>query len=148
MSCIQLSSTHYAAILTFCARYGNSGNRAAYYHAGKWTTIDWTNAEQLAHVCATANARAYAARYREEFDAPPPIREAQPPDLTPAETLKAVISAGYQCSDWPDFDTSEARAILDAIRDYAIQTLPEYKRAHTWEIDYRATRAELDALKD
>ncbi len=57
-----------------------------------------------------------------------------PKHIDPVQTLKACACLDYQSCEHPEWEASEAHAILEAIRNAAIAALPGYEDAN-WEID-------------
>lgn len=55
------------------------------------------------------------------------------PEYTPVEIIKACNCYSYQACETPDWEKTEAHAIMTALRERAIRQLPGYEEA-TWEI--------------
>lgn len=53
--------------------------------------------------------------------------------ITPVQVLKACNGYIYQSCEHPGWKTSEAKAFIDSLKDYAVCALPGYQEAH-WEI--------------
>ena len=109
--------------------------------------LDWEDAEWLGSELWTENAASVAYRYGSAGDLPGPVdftpeqatgytftvTDMQRPQVSAVAVLKACNSLEYQSCEHPGWETSTAKAILQAIRDGAIRCLPGYEEAD-WEI--------------
>lgn len=135
MSCIQLPPEHIAALIKFAAIPRRSGP-LQYFDGKEWHAITRETADETAAILAQANANAYAERYR-ETPAPEPVGDALiagARELSAVQVLMACRSYEYQSSDWSEYDTSAAAGIIKAITRQAIDCLPGFDDADTWEI--------------
>lgn len=88
---------------------------------------------RVGQILVDQNYRSYNYRYDEELVTE--VFEITGQDLmytkrlTPVETLKALTSYDYQASETPDYLETNARALVDLIRHYAIEALPGYEEA-------------------
>lgn len=138
MSCIQLPPEHIAALIKFARgsgplQYFTPGPEG---ERGSWRAITRETAAEAAAILAQANANAYAERYR-EITAPEQVGDtliAGARELSAVQVLMACRSYEYQTSDWSEYDTSAAAGIIKAITRRAIDCLPGFDDADTWEI--------------
>lgn len=143
MSCVQLDPAHIAALVKFAAQHrpGNAGPLSYYTpgpegERGEWHGITRETAGEVAAILARANANAYAERYR-EITAPVQVPAALitgARELSAVQVLMACRSYEYQTSGWSEYDTSAADGIIKAITRRAIDCLPGFDDADTWEI--------------
>lgn len=100
-----------------------TGNPCFYYMAGTW--IEPVR-EHVANVLQTANEDAIAYRYSEPVeDRLPPFEDYAGPwrTLTGLPLLGCVECLEYQLEDMPGYESSEACAILKAIKYKALEDL-------------------------
>ena len=141
MSCIQLPPEHIAALVKFAATPRRSGPLQYFPPGpegkpGEWHAITRETAPAVAAELAQANANAYAERYS-ETPAPeqvPAALIAGARELSAVQVLMACRSYEYQSSDWSEYDASPAAGIIKAITRRAIDCLPGFDDADTWEI--------------
>ena len=144
-----LPAAHIAAIVAYAVRT-RPGYEPRYEAApGVWKSITRDNAAEVAAILAQANANAYAERYRETPQpvtvTPPMIHNARA--LRPVELLKACHGYDYQTSDWSDYDTSAAHAIITRIIRAACERLDGYTDAGTWVISDPAPKPETVTVR-
>lgn len=139
MSAFQVGPEHLGAIVRFALRGGRS-------------TPFWrghpTNGNDAADMLACLAFECYrSVRYRyPEGDLPGPIAFPDTPvvyddalslyrDLTPVQALVALRCYEYQSCEHPEWEASEARALIGRIKDLAISRLPGYDDVDDcWEI--------------
>lgn len=90
-------------------------------------------AETVGQVLLDENVRSVNHRYNE--DEMHVYEHATPADnrWTPVEILSAINCYAYQACETPEWNTSEANAIIEALRNTLIHTLPGYSDG-PWEI--------------
>lgn len=132
MSAYVVNDDHIDALITFAVL-----KRVSYYFDGRWREIGDTTATDAGRILLTENERSVAHRYPGDDsrgEGPSYRFKMFPPDsVTPLAILKGVQGLEYQCSETPDWRTTEAHAILHAIERAAIRALPGYA-AGAWEI--------------
>lgn len=123
----------------------NQGCRLYWYHNGPHELYpgNYANAEHVGQVMWNENIRSVLYRYPGDTKAtaPGPIEEtyqfslndSRPITVDPVQTLKACACYAYQSCEHPEWEQSEAYAILRAIERAAINELPGYEKAE-WEI--------------
>jgi hypothetical protein len=105
---------------------------------------DHEGQERMGQVLWTENIRSVSYRYQDDTlnTLPGPIGESYVygkhhsfpfVDVKAVQTLKACDCYEYQSCEHPEWETSEAKSIIDAIRKVAIHALPGYEDAK-WEI--------------
>lgn len=138
MSAFIVSNTHIATIIN----YGIDPNLwISYKWEGNWIPLASQSANRLATLLMDENLRAVNARYREQY----PPHEFIPVSVMlttrePMRILKAVHCLQYQCNETEDWPQTEAYAILKAIEEYVVRTLPGYDEVE-WSIADCAVRA-------
>lgn len=80
-----------------------------------------------------ANERSVSTRYDDEITSHEYKYRQFDRVLSPVEVIKACDCLAYQCCEFSDWKNTKAFRILNAIRESAINTLPEYKTS-TWSI--------------
>jgi len=88
--------------------------------------------EAVTTLLAEANMAGVNERY-DENNVSTHTYESFAPDITPVQVLKAVDCLDYQCCEWAHWEDSNARRVVEAIRDEAIRKLPGYDAAE-WEL--------------
>ena len=125
MSCFIVSNDHLDAILNFCKVH--SGPRVNNFPDGMRFDEELTNiGRQLMQVNIAAFRSAYQGRHcedlpTEDYQYTRPARV-----LTPIEFYKAVDCLAYQCCDWPDWDQSSYRPLLESWQRKALHLLPKF----------------------
>lgn len=132
MSAFVLSDQHITAILEFVAPDPRTGDRPGYYWSGSWHQFgDWPTI--LGQTLVDQNHRSVAFRYSHlgvSAESPPYTGAGRHrPRLTPVQAIVACDSYIYQSCESPDWEQTEAFAMVQAIREHAIRKLDEYQEA-------------------
>jgi hypothetical protein len=129
MSCYIVPTKHISAIVRYAAdqqlQMARQGG-GVLYEAG-----------QEAAICALlygANVRSVNARYNETTAEDGVTYDAEAPQLTAIEAIKASQGLAYQCDNWDGFDGSPADRFLKEVQRHAITQLPGYHAA-SWSIE-------------
>ena len=135
MSAYLCENTHLAYLAAAAVRLTDSqfGYQAP---SGEYRRIkrhDWKAAAALANLLQRQNLASLAARYpNDPAETPEPVRTSaivQIQHLDPVQVLKSCACYGYQACETPDWRKSEARSVINAIRNAAIAALPGYAEA-------------------
>lgn len=122
MSTFFCTDTHINAIVTWAANHGVSVRSVAVH----------TDPQMVTLLLYTANVLAVNHRYN--LAEPIGAITYKPTGLhRPLEILKLSECLDYQCNGLPDWESSLAKDLLDAIRQKAITKLPGYDAA-PWSI--------------
>jgi hypothetical protein len=143
MSAFIVSHDHIDALLSFAAEHLH-GSPASYYvpqaecnvPGGKRVDVTYENATEVGRVLLIENERSVCHRYSDAAtgaDAAAYRFKPWPRALTPVSILKGCDCFDYQACETPDYRTSLAFRIVDAIRKRAIHRLPGYGDAQGWE---------------
>lgn len=89
--------------------------------------------QRVAELLHAANVRGVGARYGEDGDGPGFTYRRVIVQPWPVQIVKACHCLAYQCCDAPEWDTTEACAVLEAIERQAVRKLPGYGSA-AWEL--------------
>jgi hypothetical protein len=81
-----------------------------------------------------ANVRSVNARYNESLPEDGIVYDAEAPQLTAIQVLKANQGLAYQCDEWDGFTDSPANRFLNIVQRHAITQLPGYDAA-PWSIE-------------
>ena len=136
MSAFLVCAEHIASLVSFAGRQSVEIPPSVKLFDNGWTTFARGNLWMLGERLYDANVAAVGARYPGDDDMvwyqwPRDLPRAIP--LSPVEALKGCACFEYQASEWPDYEGSDARRIIDVIRREAIDALPGYDAA-AWEI--------------
>lgn len=128
MSSYIVSNTHISAIVRWAA-----SNKGSYWDSGASRRYEITdNKQKVCQILLDANYKSVNTRYSENNSAVITYNP-KAKALRPVEVIKACDCLAYQSCDDDSWDTSIAKAIVDSIRDKAIDSLPGYEDA-AWEI--------------
>lgn len=141
MSVMMLSTAHFDYLVSFAVRaevrYWSRADKCS-------ERVTATGATALGRVLASANADAWANRYSshsDEFERGQNFAAARDyrwrpfaGPFDPVQVLKAVACLEYQACEASGWEESDAAAICNAIREYAVAKLPGYDAA-LWGID-------------
>lgn len=139
MSAFQVSPNHIGAIVRWYL------DECPDSHRGQWRQMrpNRNDADDMMAALAFECWRSVRYRYP-EGPLPGPIAFEDTPvmcdgrlrlykRLTPVQVIKACDCLNYQSCEHPEWETSEAKRLLDGIREAAISSLPGYSQAE-WEI--------------
>lgn len=130
MSCYVVADNHINAIIRYACLHNIKvwgGNPSRYiYSPGE--------EQAAAETLYAANRLSVNERYKESEVVDGFVYNCGAPLLNHIQVIKAIDGLAYQCDNWTGFETSHARRILDAIKQYAIRALPGYEGA-AWAID-------------
>lgn len=130
MSCFTVTDNHLSAIIGWACRANlNAGwvenpGRHAYRPGMEQEAVDILHA---------ANVRSVNARYRLANIPAGAVFQVNAPKLLPVEVIKACDCVEYQCTEWDEFEGSDAQKLLRDIQCAAIRALPGYEAA-AWDI--------------
>jgi hypothetical protein len=129
MSCFVVSNAHIDALVSVTQRNGFS-----YYYDGDWKGRNNTTAAKIGQILLNQNLRSYNSRYREDNK---PVSYGYPCqkvfNYSTVELLKACNCYDYQACETHDYEKTEAKAIITAIKEHLIRELDGYEDAD-WEI--------------
>lgn len=135
MSCNLVSSKHIDALLNFANQQPLSPRVAL----TDGRVIDFKNSDDLnwcAVLLTMQNFCSYNTRYEKYEEPTMPVKYHMDWKVyKPVEIVKACDGYDYQACEVPDYDHSDARKVVAAIRRSAISAMPEYRAAQTWSID-------------
>ncbi len=127
MSAYVVAPNHINGLISW-ARSRVIGGALTYYWQGRRRDIRGDEA-RCASVLYAENVRSVSSRYN---DAEPAHGFAFRPtfcEVNPVQIIKACHCYAYQACESDEWETSEARAIVDAIEAAAIRALPGYDAA-------------------
>ena len=128
MSAFIVSNTQINAIVRAASRMGLS-----YQYAGMTRRVAGME-QEMAEMLLCANYDSVNARYRENNLPRPIIYAIDAPLLPVIATIKLANSLAYQSCEFDEWDSSEAKAFLDAFESWSVNKLPGYDAA-PWTID-------------
>lgn len=145
MSAFQVSPEHVAAMLRSAIALGRLDRHPFRYAFAQKQVVVEDELERVGWTLWDENARSVRARYPDadehEMIAPAPleksrwgrlVRSSSDRTPTPVETLSICACYRYQACETGDFESTEAGAFFDALREAAIRHLPGYDEA-PWE---------------
>lgn len=134
MSAFIVHDNHIGAILRWYLTQSNPAYRT------RWNGLQPTilEADSMFTALALENWRSVRYRYGagDERPAPAPregIQLAQFAELSPVEVIKACECLDYQSCEHPSYERSDAKRLIDTIKNAAIGELPGYRGA-AWEV--------------
>lgn len=134
MSANICSANHINAILNFA----NRAQLAPRVKLSDGRLIDFSYVEDLDH-CAELLSRQNWNSVNTRYEAEEPVVivkfSMKCPPYTPAEIIKACDGYDYQACETADYEDTDAAKIVRVIRHTAINALPEYRSAKTWQIE-------------
>ena len=123
MSAFIVSNKHIEALVT------SGGPRPLQYHFnGEWHPISY-NEQKAGQILLNENIRSVETRYNSTEIPTTFILTELTNNYTAIEIVKLCDSLDYQSCETDDWLTTEAYAILQAIRENAIRALPGYVEA-------------------
>lgn len=128
MSAFIVSNTQINAIVRAASRMGLS-----YQYAGLTRRVAGME-QEMAEMLLCANYDSVNARYRENNLPRAIVYAIDAPILPVISTIKLANSLAYQSCEFDEWDSSEAKAFLDAFESWSINKLPGYDAA-PWTID-------------
>ena len=127
MSAFIVGDAHINAMLQDTApRF--QGDSAGYYWNGEMHYING-NRQAVGQILLAENYRSVNYRYDEREQTPTFQPVCPSRQYSPIEIIKACDCYGYQACKAPDWKDTEAYAVMQALRNRAIQRLPEYREA-------------------
>ena len=133
MSSFVLPRAHIDAIVRACYGFGNYPD-LCYYYESKWYKVNELLQDYVGEVLTNANYHGVNQRYNTKDIPPAAEYDIHTPLLPAVDLLKALDCFEYQSCDAEDYDTSQAHAIIAALRSNTISRLPGYANA-PWVID-------------
>ena len=131
MSVYAVGNAHITAMLqALSPRYPGDG--AFYYWNGLNHPVGG-NIHRIAQKLVDENYRSVNYRYGEETQVPKFVYDGKVHAKSPVEIIKACRCYDYQTCETPDWEESEAYAIVRLIESRAINSLPGYDDAE-WNI--------------
>lgn len=128
MSCFVVPDNHISTIIRYACRAHFS------VHSPRGDILYKPGDEQHAgDVLYYANALSVNTRYGLDEPLSGFVYKPEGPVYRPIEIVKLCDCLAYQCSEWEDFETSDAKHLLDMIQRYAVRKLPGYDTA-PWSI--------------
>jgi len=121
MSAYIVSKNHIDALVTVALDWG----------WGQWTP---EGADALGTMLWKENHKSVGYRYSESAKAPTYTFKRRVVPLAPVEVLKAIGCYCYQTCEHKGWGKSEAKRVMDDLRDFAISKLPGYEAA-AWGVD-------------
>jgi hypothetical protein len=124
MSAFVVDNAHIDALVTY------AGDHHVSYYLNHRTVIDAGNASEIGQKLLDENVRSVNYRYRETDKAERYEFKRWTRPLQAITVIKAIECLDYQSCETDDWRQTEAFAILQAIKDAAIENLPGYKAAY------------------
>ena len=133
MSAYLVPDYHINALVSWAAgRHGS--NAVSYYWGGKHREVR-NDEKRIASVLYAENVRSVNARYRGADPAHGFVFKRVANVLNPIDVIKGCHGYGYQACEAEGYEESEAFAIVAAIAQSAIRSLPGYEESNAWCID-------------
>lgn len=133
MSAYLVPDYHINALVSWAAsRHGS--NAVSYYWGGKHREVR-NDEKRIASVLFAENVRSVNARYKAADPAHGFVFKRVVNVLNPIDVIKGCHGYGYQACEAEGYEESEAFAIVAAIAQSAIRSLPGYEESNAWCID-------------
>lgn len=133
MSAYLVPDYHINALVSWAAgRHGS--NAVSYYWGGKHREVR-NDEKRIASVLYAENVRSVNARYKSADPAHGFVFKRVVNVLNPIDVIKGCHGYGYQACEAEGYEESEAFAIVAAIAQSAIRSLPGYEESNAWCID-------------
>ncbi len=140
MSAFLVSREHIQYLVNAARHYTRDGSGCISWlskKTGKWQTFDgWDRAlaSKVGQILWDANVKSMIVRYGKGISAET-YKHPRDPEarVENVQVLKAVLCMDYQSCESDDWESSEAHAILEAIKSAAITSLPGYNEAE-WSL--------------
>lgn len=130
MSAYVVPDYHINALVTWAMeRHGLAA--VTYYWGGRRREVRGDE-KRIASVLHAENVRSVNSRYNEADPAHGFKFKRVSNRLNPIDVIKACHGYGYQACETADWEQSEAFAIVDAITQSAIRSLPGYEASRAW----------------
>lgn len=132
MSAFVMHPFHINALVSWAAnRQGHLV--VSYYWGNRWHEIR-NDEQRIASVLHAENVRSVNYRYNEKEAAEPFKYERTSNRLTLIDIIKACHGYAYQACETPDWEDTEAHAIIEAIEACAVRSLPGYDDSKAWSL--------------
>jgi hypothetical protein len=131
MSAFIVGDEHISAMLKAANLCGPGGGRS-YYWNGEGTAF-LSNIQVIGQKLVDENYRSVNSRYESDNEPRQFTRKIFNRKIEPVEIIKACDCYIYQSCESPDWQESEAYAIVQVLREMAIKALPGYNEAQ-WEV--------------
>jgi hypothetical protein len=128
MSAFIVSNTQINALVRYASRLGLS-----YQYAGLTRRVAGME-QETAEMLLAANYDSVNARYRENELPREIVYRIDAPMLDAIKAIKLANSLAYQSCEFDEWDSSEAKAFLDAFESWSVNKLPGYDAA-PWTIE-------------
>lgn len=127
MSAWIVAPAHVDALVA--AAMPRGGERLSYRHDGRWRYVEHADADRVGQVLWDECHRSVNYRY-EEAEPTPAYRHRIPgAALSHVALIKAVHCYRYQSCEHPEWEQSEAAAIVEALEQHLVHRLPGYEDA-------------------
>lgn len=128
MSCFIVTPSHVSALVRWACRNGVS-----VYHSNPSRRLDIAgNEQETCDILLVENVASFNYRYKETVEEAM-VYDTFATSLRPIDVIKACHCLEYQSCEHPQWESSTAKAIVNAIVDAASRALPGYDDA-PWEI--------------
>lgn len=133
MSAFVVGNKHISAMLQAAERNRYAGDGPAYRWNGTYHYFRG-HLQEIGQKLVDENYR--SVNYRYDEDKKPHIfkKQSYMPNISAVQIIKACACYNYQTCETPDWRETEAYAIVQALRERAIDMLPDYDEAE-WVID-------------
>lgn len=132
MSAWIVSQAHVDALVS--AALPSGGERLNYNHAGSWHEVGHGDADRVGRLLWEECHRSVNYRYTESTPTPAYNYRIPGATLSVATLIKAAHCYRYQSCEHPEWETSEARAIIEALESHLVHRVPGYEEA-PWGLD-------------
>ena len=132
MSAYIVGDTHITAMVK--SIYPRYPGQSASYRYNEERRPMYGRGQELGTVLKAQNYRSVNYRYDENEPVEEFRLDPRAPSLEPVAILQACACYDYQACETPDYEETEAWAIVDAIRFWAIKALPGYDEAEAWPV--------------
>lgn len=137
MSAFVVNESHIDVLMQFATRFRAYRGSNYYYWNGESHKITRDNVSELGQKLLDENYKSVNYRYNDNEIPDKYVYKVPSRTYTPVEILKACACLNYQSCEHPEWEESEAYAILETIKSDAINALPGYEEAN-WEITDQA----------
>lgn len=130
MSAYLVPDYHINALVSWAA--GKHGSNAVSYYWGGRRRDLRGDEKRIASVLYAQNVRSVNSRYKEHDPAHGFAFKLVANMLNPIDVIKGCHGYGYQACETDDWEQTEAFAIIAAISQSAIRSLPGYEDSNAW----------------